>query len=86
MGFAGEIADLINMREGGAPESEVIDAFPAAMLPQVGYYGPATGAAAAFLRHAAGADIAIVRVVAARPGIASMLAVMEACRPALIAA
>jgi alkanesulfonate monooxygenase SsuD/methylene tetrahydromethanopterin reductase-like flavin-dependent oxidoreductase (luciferase family) len=86
MGFAAEIADLIKMRESGAPESAIIDAFPAAMLDQVGYYGPATGAAAAFLRHAEGADIAIVRVVAARPGIASMLAVMEACRPALVAA
>jgi len=30
-----------------------------------------------------GLDTAIVRVVAARPGIASVGAVMEACRPAL---
>jgi len=29
-------------------------------------------------------DVAIVRVVAARPGVASVLAVLRACRPELI--
>ena len=33
-----------------------------------------------------GLDIAIVRVVAARPGEASIRAVMEACKPALVPA
>ena len=53
-------------------------------MQQVGYYGPAAGAAAAFKRLSQGLDIAIVRVVAARPGLDSILAVMRACRPELL--
>jgi hypothetical protein len=50
----------------------------------VGYYGPPEGAASAFRHLAQGLDVAIVRVVAARPGIASVLAVLQACQPALV--
>ena len=38
----------------------------------------------AFRRLAEGLDVAIVRVVAARPGLASVLAVLQACRPELV--
>jgi alkanesulfonate monooxygenase SsuD/methylene tetrahydromethanopterin reductase-like flavin-dependent oxidoreductase (luciferase family) len=82
MGFAEELLELDEMRKRGAPSPDVADAFPTQLLQQVGYYGPAEGAADAFRRLAEGLDIAIVRVVAARPGVESVRAVMEACRPA----
>ncbi|MCH8186311.1 MAG: LLM class flavin-dependent oxidoreductase [Chloroflexi bacterium] len=84
MGFSDELAELDEMRKRGASHDEVADAFPPELLKTVGYYGPAGGAAAAFGRLAEGLDIAVVRVVAARPGIASTRAVLEACRPELV--
>jgi alkanesulfonate monooxygenase SsuD/methylene tetrahydromethanopterin reductase-like flavin-dependent oxidoreductase (luciferase family) len=83
MGFTEALARLDEMREKGAPQTELVEAFPADLLKRVGYYGPAAGAAQAFRRLAEGLDIAVVRVVAARPGIESVRAVMEACRPEL---
>ena len=65
----------------GASADEVADAFSPELLRTVGYYGNAEGAAAEFRRLAEGLDIAMVRVVAARPGVDSVRAVMEACRP-----
>ncbi len=82
MGFADELAELDDMRRAGSSADEVADAFPPALLRTVGYYGSAANAAAEFRRLAEGLDIAIVRVVAARPGIDSVRAVMEACMPA----
>jgi alkanesulfonate monooxygenase SsuD/methylene tetrahydromethanopterin reductase-like flavin-dependent oxidoreductase (luciferase family) len=84
LGFADELAALDRMRSGGAARDEVVDAFPEELMRSVGYYGPAAGAAAAFKQIAEGLDIAIVRVVAARPGLDSVLAVMRACRPELL--
>ena len=84
MGFSDELAELDEMRKRGASHDEVADAFPPELLKTVGYYGPAGGAAAAFGRLAEGLDIAVVRVVAARPGIASTRAVLEACKPELV--
>jgi alkanesulfonate monooxygenase SsuD/methylene tetrahydromethanopterin reductase-like flavin-dependent oxidoreductase (luciferase family) len=81
MGFAEQLAAMDRMRESGAPPNEMVDAFPEEVLRAVGYYGPAAGAAKAFRTLAEGLDIAIVRVVAARPGIESVRAVMEACAP-----
>jgi alkanesulfonate monooxygenase SsuD/methylene tetrahydromethanopterin reductase-like flavin-dependent oxidoreductase (luciferase family) len=83
MGFAQELAKLDEMRQRGAAPHEVADAFPLEILQTVAYCGPADGAASAFMRLAKGLDTAIVRVVAARPGIASVHAVMEACQPRL---
>jgi len=74
---------LEERRARGASQSEIIDAFPRALLKQVGYYGPAAGAAAAFKRLAQGLDLAIVRVVASRPGPEAVLTTMQACRPEL---
>ena len=85
MGFSDELAELDEMRKRGASNDEVADAFPPRLLKTVGYYGPAGGAAAAFGRLAGGLDTAVVRVVAARPGIESTRAVMEACKPELVA-
>ena len=84
MGFTETLAELDRMRERGASRDEVADAFPPELLLAVGYYGQADGAADAFRRIAVGLDIAIVRVVAARPGVDSVLAVMRACRPELL--
>jgi alkanesulfonate monooxygenase SsuD/methylene tetrahydromethanopterin reductase-like flavin-dependent oxidoreductase (luciferase family) len=84
MGFTKTLEDIDRMREKGAPVGEQLDAFPPDLLRKVGYYGRPEGAAAAFKELAQGLDIAIVRVVAARPGIDSVLAVMRACAPQLI--
>ena len=81
MGFTDELAQLDEMRKKGASNDEVAEAFPAEILQSVGYFGRADGAAAAFARLAEGLDTAIVRVVAARRGVDSTLAVMEACKP-----
>ncbi len=82
MGFDEALADLEARRERGAPEEELIDAFPPHLLLRTGYFGPPAGAAEAFHRLAEGLDVAIVRVVAARPGLEPVLATIRACRPA----
>ncbi len=86
MGFTDELARLDEMRKKGASRDEVAEAFPAEILLSVGYFGKADGAAAAFARLAEGLDTAIVRVVAARRGVDSTLAVMEACKPEAVRA
>jgi alkanesulfonate monooxygenase SsuD/methylene tetrahydromethanopterin reductase-like flavin-dependent oxidoreductase (luciferase family) len=81
MAFTEALAELDRMRQRGAKADEVADAFPPELLQRVGYYGTPEGAATAFRRLAQGLDVAIVRVVAARPGMASVLDVLRACRP-----
>jgi alkanesulfonate monooxygenase SsuD/methylene tetrahydromethanopterin reductase-like flavin-dependent oxidoreductase (luciferase family) len=81
MGHVEELAELDQMRKQGATSDEVADAMSPDMLRQVGYYGPAAGAGAAFRLLAEGLDTAIVRVVASRPGLDSVHAAMRACRP-----
>jgi 5,10-methylenetetrahydromethanopterin reductase len=82
MGFADELAQLDSLREGGAPPEEVANAASDDLLLGVGYYGTPDGAREHFLKLAAGLDVALVRVVAARPGLDSVRAVMRACAPA----
>ena len=86
MGYTEELAELDTMRTQGASRDEVASAFPEDILLAVGYFGRADGAAAAFKRLAQGLDTAIVRVVASRPGLDSVRAVMESCAPAMIGA
>ncbi|MFQ6026839.1 MAG: LLM class flavin-dependent oxidoreductase [Dehalococcoidia bacterium] len=81
MGFAEELLELDEMRKRGESEDAVAAAFSPELLQQVGYYGPAAGAREAFQKLARGLDVAIVRVVAARPGVDSVLATMQACQP-----
>ena len=81
MGFAEALADMDRMVDGGASPDQLADAFPPELLSRVGYYGDATGGAKAFRRLAEGLDIAIVRVVAARPGAHGVLTTMRACAP-----
>jgi alkanesulfonate monooxygenase SsuD/methylene tetrahydromethanopterin reductase-like flavin-dependent oxidoreductase (luciferase family) len=84
MGFTEALAELDRMWQQGAPANEIADAFPAELLKRVGYFGTPEEAAGAFRRLAEGLDVAIVRVVAARPGLASVQAVLQACRPELV--
>jgi len=81
MGFDEALSEVEEHRDRGASDDELIDAFPIELARQVGYFGPASGAAAAFRRLAEGLDTAIVRVVRARPTLESVVAVMEACAP-----
>lgn len=82
MGFGEDLRRVDEMRERNAPQDEVIDAFPAALALKVGYFGKPEGAAAHFQSLGRDLDLAIVRVVAARPGIDATRAVMNACAPA----
>jgi alkanesulfonate monooxygenase SsuD/methylene tetrahydromethanopterin reductase-like flavin-dependent oxidoreductase (luciferase family) len=86
MGFDQALTELEERRERGAPDDDLIEAFPRDLLGQVGYHGPAAGAAAAFRRLAEGLDVAVVRVVPARPGVDPVAAVMRACAPELVRA
>ena len=86
MGYARELAELDSMRVQGASRDEVAAACPEQMLQAVGYFGDGDGAAAAFKRLAQGLDTAIVRVVAARPGLESVRAAMRSCAPAKVEA
>lgn len=81
MGFDEALTDLEHRRDRGASPEELIDAFPVELAKLVGYFGPTSGAAAAFRHLADGLDTAIVRVVPARPGLDSITAVMDACQP-----
>jgi len=85
MGFDEALTELEERRDRGASQDELIDAFPVELAKLVGYFGPASGAAAAFRQLAEGLDTAIVRVVPARPGLESITAVMEACQPSKLA-
>ena len=78
MGFEEVLRDLEARRDRGATLSELTGAVPEQMLQAVGYYGPAAAAPAAFARLSTGLDEAIVRVVAARPGLEPVIAAMAA--------
>lgn len=81
MGFADEMAEIDEMGRRGAGRQQITEAFPERMLRGLGYFGPAVGAAEALRRQVAGADIAVVRIVPARPGLEAIRAVLDACRP-----
>ena len=83
MGFGDALARLEAMRDQGASRDDLVEAFPPDLARRVGYFGPAAGAAEAFRSLATGLDVAIVRVVPARPGPAPVVDTMAACRPAL---
>jgi alkanesulfonate monooxygenase SsuD/methylene tetrahydromethanopterin reductase-like flavin-dependent oxidoreductase (luciferase family) len=81
MGFAPELAELDRLSARGTARQQLIEAFPERMLRELSYFGPAAGAAEGIRRLAGGADIAVVRMVPARPGIQAMRAILDACRP-----
>ena len=86
MGFADELAGLERRRDRGAAMPELVDAASDEMLLAVGYYGPAGPAPAAVARLSAGLDEAIVRVIAARPGLEPVIQAMTALTPSRIRA
>lgn len=85
MGFNEVLTGLEARRDAGASTKELVDACPDAMLQALGYFGRPEGAPAAFRRLAEGLDLAIVRIVAARPGLDATRTVMQACRPERVA-
>jgi alkanesulfonate monooxygenase SsuD/methylene tetrahydromethanopterin reductase-like flavin-dependent oxidoreductase (luciferase family) len=86
MGFDEALSELEERRDRGATLDELYDAMPIDLARHVGYFGPASGAAAAFGRLCEGLDVALVRVVPARPTLASVFEVMEACQPSRVVA
>jgi 5,10-methylenetetrahydromethanopterin reductase len=84
MGFEEALAELDERRARGAPDTEIVDAFPTELVRQVGYFGPPSGAPEAVRRLSQGLDLALVRVIAARPGADHVLQTMRACRPELL--
>jgi 5,10-methylenetetrahydromethanopterin reductase len=81
MGFTAEVAELDKLTARGADREQILGAFPERMLCALGYFGPAAGAADAVRRQAAGADIAVVRVVASGPGSEPIQRIIRACAP-----
>jgi alkanesulfonate monooxygenase SsuD/methylene tetrahydromethanopterin reductase-like flavin-dependent oxidoreductase (luciferase family) len=81
MGYDAALDELEERRDAGATMDELARRAPDEMLRAVGYFGPAGGAARRFAELSAGLDEAIVRYVAARPGIEPLLAVMDALAP-----
>ena len=81
MGFGPELGEIARLRKEDRSRSQIIEAFPGRMLRALGYFGPAGGAADAVQRHVGAADIAVVRIVPARPGVDSALAILDASRP-----
>lgn len=86
MGFDETLQAIEAKRDAGASADELADAFPVEMLRQIGAFGRPADAAEGFLRVAAGLDTAIVRIVAARPGVDAARAVLHACAPQQTAA
>lgn len=83
MGFADDLRRIDDLRRNNAPIEEQIDAFPREMCLAVGYFGKPEGAAEHFRKLAEGLDIALVRIVASKPGIDAARAVINACAPAI---
>ena len=81
MGFSGELAALDARRDRGASDEEIAGEISDELLLSVGYFGSAEGAREHLARLGRGLDVALVRVVAARPGPGAVRAVMEACAP-----
>jgi len=85
LGFDETLTAIEANRDAGASEAELVDMFPEDLLRQVGYYGKASGAAAALADLSRELDTTVVRIVGVRPGMAAARAVMEACSPARFA-
>ena len=84
MGFHDELVKIEAIRDGGASDDEVADAFPEDYLRQMGYYGKPSGAGAALAELSRGLDTAVVRIVSSEPGMERATLTMESCRPGLI--
>lgn len=81
MGFASQLDQLEAKRASGASEDDLARAVPEEMLSALGYAGTGNGASAALRKLSVGLDVAIVRVLVARPG--NVQGVRETMRAAL---
>lgn len=82
MGFEADLERLEQMRDRGADLAQLADAAPAEMVRTVCAFGSATEVRAGFERIGTALDLAVVRVVNARPADpAAARAALEACRP-----
>lgn len=81
MGLGDAIEELEARRDRGASTEELARAFSAEALGRVSAWGPADAVREGFRRLAAGLDVALVRVVTARPGTLGVRSALEACRP-----
>jgi alkanesulfonate monooxygenase SsuD/methylene tetrahydromethanopterin reductase-like flavin-dependent oxidoreductase (luciferase family) len=84
MGFTDELAELDHRRSAGASADEIADAATDELLLSVGYFGTPAGAREHFEALGAGLDVALVRVVPARPGLDAVREVMRACAPGAV--
>ena len=82
MGLDEDLTMLEGMRDRGASDEELAEAFPERALRRLGAWGRPKEAEAGFERLAQHLDIALVRVVIARPGLEAARAVVRACAPA----
>jgi alkanesulfonate monooxygenase SsuD/methylene tetrahydromethanopterin reductase-like flavin-dependent oxidoreductase (luciferase family) len=83
------MAKLVAARNAGLSEEERAKTIPDEMLRQVAYFGPAAGAPAAFRRLSVGMDVALVRVIIARPEgdhASQVVNSLRACSPLLAGA
>lgn len=79
MGFDARLRALERMREEGASDAVLADAFPAEVLSDLAYFGVAAGARSAVERLSRGLDLALIRPVVAPGDAAGVAAVFEAC-------
>jgi alkanesulfonate monooxygenase SsuD/methylene tetrahydromethanopterin reductase-like flavin-dependent oxidoreductase (luciferase family) len=82
-GFTRGFEELDRLVARGLSREQILEEFPEELLQGFGYYGPASGAAAALRRHAGSADAVIVRVVPSGGSAEGAARAMEACAPAL---
>ena len=84
MGFEEALAELEARRDAGTAVEDLVDFVPEELLSAVGYYGPASGAAARYAELSTGLDETIVRIVTARPGADAVVHALEALTPVKI--
>jgi alkanesulfonate monooxygenase SsuD/methylene tetrahydromethanopterin reductase-like flavin-dependent oxidoreductase (luciferase family) len=81
MGLEEDLKMLDGMRDRGADDDELAEAFPADALRRLGAWGRPAEAVAGFAGLAQNLDIILVRVVTARPGLEAARAIIRACAP-----
>jgi len=68
MGFGPELAELQRRKAEGAGDDELAREMPERLVRALGYYGAGAGGPEKFASLARGLDVAVVRVLNARPG------------------
>ena len=81
MGFGDALTELEARRDGGEDTAQLARTVPDSLLRAVAAFGSAAVVREGFRRLAAGLDLAIVRVITARPGADAVRDAIVACRP-----